>query len=128
MKKSRPLRIMIVEDEPDLLSLYKEVLPSDWIIDSFDNARSAAHQYTADSNYDLVITDLRMNQKHGEGLIYDIKYINPAQRIIVLSGHTGDLNLRSFFQVKVFQKPWDIRNVIAILNKWDEDTKASDDR
>ena len=115
---------MIVEDEPDLVQIYKTLLPKDWTIDFFDNARDASAHYTAKSDYDLVITDIQMAHKSGEGLIYDIDYINPSQKIIVVSGHISELNLeglRSSANVKVFQKPWDIRNVSDVLNNWHTD-------
>jgi len=115
---------MIVEDEPDLIRLYKELLPKDWTVDAFDNARSAVAHYSTHSDYDLVVTDLSMAHKQGEGLIYDIKYVNPFQKIIVLSGHTGDLNVPEHFQVRVFQKPWDIRQVTEVLKDWDSGFKS----
>lgn len=126
MKNLQPLKIMIVEDETDLRLLYREVLPKDWKIDFFDNAREAAIHFTAKSSYDLVITDLKMNTKTGEGLIYDIKYINPHQKIIVVSGHIDDLNIPKEFRVKVFEKPWDIRKVIDVFNNWDQTPSGSD--
>ena len=75
--------------------------------------------YTANANYDLVVTDIKMAHKTGEGLVYDIKYVNPEQKVIILSGHIGELNLPEYFGVKVFQKPWDIRNIIDVYNSWE---------
>jgi DNA-binding NtrC family response regulator len=121
----RPLKVMIVEDEKDLLNLYKEALPKSWTLDCFDNAREAAAKYSAHSDYDLVVTDINMAMKSGEGLIYDIKYVNPSQKIIVLSGHIGDLKLRDSFNVKIFQKPWDIRQIVDVYNNWESDTSIT---
>src|ERR1700735_2877466 len=94
------LKVMIVEDEYFLRELYKKLLPKEWEIEYFDNSRSASIQYNENSNFDLVITDLVMAPKNAEGLIFDIKYINPAQKIIVVSGFIGDLNLPEKFNVK----------------------------
>ncbi len=114
------MKIMIVEDEAELLELYKAALPHDWTIDCYLDSHEAAMKYTSTSGYDLVVTDLKMACKNGEGLIFDIKYINPEQKVIVISGHSEELHVPEKFHIKVFDKPWDIRNIIPILQSWQD--------
>ena len=109
------MKIMMVDDEPELIDLLCELLPSTWRIDKFNDARSAGEHYQDHQNYDLVITDFKMAPKSGEGLIFDIKYINPAQKIIVVTGDPSGLNLPEKFKIQIFQKPANMKSFVAAI-------------
>lgn len=108
MKK---LKIMIIEDSPATLSRYKGELDGFYEVDYFPDARSALHRYSG-AGYDLVVTDVMLPFKSGESLIFDMKYINPYQKIVVISGALETLNLKQDHGVLVFQKPMSIKAVV----------------
>ena len=121
--KTQQLSLMIIEDDADLLETYKDAIPTNWSGVFFSDARSALLHYSSKPQYDLILTDLEMSPKNGESLIFDIKYLNPFQKIIVLSGDASGLNLPQKFNVQIFQKPWNIQNITRVFSNWDQDTQ-----
>lgn len=111
---SPPTRVMIVEDDEELLELYHSEL-SEHIehIDAFSDAVSAAKHYSKSQKYDLVITDLKMPGRSGESLIVDIHMINPHQPIAIVSAHLNFLSLPESFPVMKFSKPVSISDVMT---------------
>jgi CheY-like chemotaxis protein len=109
---------MIVEDSPATIRQYKDQIQDRYDVDFFEDARSAYRQYL-NAKYDLVITDLMLPLKSGEGLIFDIKYANPNQKIVVVSGSPESLQLNEYDNIQVFEKPVDITAIMdsALLGK-----------
>ena len=109
---------MIVDDNIETLKILNDLLVTMNVsVAKFDNARAAAQHYSNNPNYDLVITDFNMDGKNGEGLIFDIKYANPNQKIFLLTGDSGNLNLPEDFKVLVFQKGDGIKPIISAIHE-----------
>ncbi len=106
--------IMIVEDSPTTIKQYQDEIRDHFEADFFEDARAALNQYK-NKNYDLVITDLMLPLKSGEGLIFDIKYSNPQQKIAVISGSPGYLKLKEYDNIQVFEKPVSVYDVINCM-------------
>lgn len=117
---------MIVEDSPSTIKLYKDQAKDHYDIDFFEDARTALNHYK-NTKYDLVITDLMLPLKSGEGLIFDIKYVNPYQKIAVISGSPGYLKLKEYDNIHVFEKPIKICNVINFVLLGQALSQTSDD-
>jgi len=68
-KTNSPPRIMIVDDESDILSVIKRGLESknDFMVDTFSKADDAIENFQnrPPNYYDLVITDIRMPKVNG---------------------------------------------------------------
>ncbi len=105
---------MIIEDNPTTVSRYKKELGDAYTVDFFLDAHSALIHYPK-FEYDLVITDLMLPLKSGESLIFDIKYMNPYQKVAVISSATESLKLKSDHNIPTFYKPISIKNVIETL-------------
>jgi signal transduction histidine kinase len=87
---SRPLRILVVEDEP----LVREVLGVYLTEDHHDvttavNGRDGLEKFQA-ADFDLVVTDRAMPEMNGDQLAAEIKKLKPKQPLILLTGF-GDL-------------------------------------
>lgn len=111
---------MVVEDDIELLRVFKNQLETKpYDVFFFDSGKSAIDFYRSlTSNLDLVITDLKMQVKHGESLIFDIKYLSPQQKIAVLSAEHSSLYVPEKFDIRVFEKPTPILDVIKeMLNQ-----------
>jgi CheY-like chemotaxis protein len=81
-------KIMLVEDEPDLLLTYKLLLANEgYQVDSFEDGRSAIEKFkqVGTSYYDLVITDIRMKNINGLQLYHGIKAVDPGVMFIFVS-------------------------------------------
>ncbi|MDR3415821.1 MAG: response regulator [Nevskia sp.] len=82
-------RILFVDDDPDVLQGFADVLRADrkrWQVVCVGSA-GAALQELAKAPFDLVISDMRMPQMDGAALLTEVKNRYPATARIVLSGH-----------------------------------------
>ena len=84
----RELRIMLIEDDPSISSLFTEYLKSaGMIVDSFTNPENAlAHFMESDYHYyDIIVTDIRMPRLNGFELYQQLKSVDPNIRIIFVT-------------------------------------------
>jgi len=83
----RKARILVVDDDPGLLRLLTIRLRAE----SYDveAVESAAQALAASSRFrpDLVITDLRMDQMDGIGLLKELQNRWPGLKVIILTAH-----------------------------------------
>ena len=80
--------ILIVEDEPDLIYTYKEILQDEgYNVDTFTDPYAALRQFAEidPSYYGLVLLDIRMPRLNGLQLYYRIKAINHNTKIIFVT-------------------------------------------
>ena len=85
---SRPLTVMLIDDDPSHLLLFTKYLKSEGIIvDSFIDPAEALKQFTKsnESRYDLVITDIRMPKLNGFELYYRFKVLDPSVRVMFVT-------------------------------------------
>ena len=110
--------ILLVDDEKDILFLYREWLKSDgYKIVSFDNPVDALSFLNKDddiSNCSLIITDYKMPQMSGLDLIKKIreKDLNSIIKTMIVSAYVKDdlLKDNSYIQRidKIIEKPVDV--------------------
>ena len=100
-KPSSPPRIMIVDDESDILSVIKRGLESkdDFMVDTFSKADEAIENFQnhPPNYYDLVITDIRMPKVNGFELYRRIKDTNPNMKIAFITAF--EINKEEFSKV-----------------------------
>ena len=80
--------IAIVDDEPDILKLFRDFLSKikDISIFTFTDPLTALEHFSMNKNeYVLVISDLRMANLHGLELVKIIKDLNPLIRTILMT-------------------------------------------
>lgn len=122
-------QLMIIDDEKDLLFVYKSGLEIDGIeIFTFDDPILALDEFSKNSEkYCIVITDMRMPVMSGYEIINKFKMINPKIRIIIISAYNIteseiSQNLNSNIKIdRVIRKPVtleDLRRMIEDI--WNE--------
>ncbi len=80
-------RILIVDDDPDLLRLLTFRLEgAEYTVESAESAERALARLSASTPH-LVITDLRMSGMDGMALFENIHKTNPALPVIILTAH-----------------------------------------
>ncbi len=79
--------VVIVDDEVDLLMIYKRALEmSGLIVSAFADPLNALDEFKANSSkYDLVMTDIRMPNIDGYKLTNIIKKVNPNVKVIFVT-------------------------------------------
>jgi signal transduction histidine kinase len=88
---NRPLRILVVEDEPlvrEVLSVY--LAEDKHQITVASDGREGLEKFKSGGAFDLVLTDRAMPEMNGDALAVEIKKLSPKQPIILLTGF-GDL-------------------------------------
>ena len=78
---------MIIDDEIDLLTVYKKALEmSGLVVSSFSDPIMALDEFKINhSKYSLVMTDIRMLSMNGYELINQIKKIDPFVKVIFIT-------------------------------------------
>jgi CheY-like chemotaxis protein len=87
-QKELPLKIMLVEDEADVLLTYKSFLDSEsYNVEAFTNPYDALHSFIKknDHYYDLIITDIRMPGINGLQLYRTLKAIDDSVKVFFIS-------------------------------------------
>ena len=79
--------IVIIDDEIDLLTVYKKALEmSGLVVSSFSDPIMALDEFKNNySKYSLVMTDIRMPGMNGYELINQIKKIDPFVKVIFIT-------------------------------------------
>ncbi len=85
--------ILLVEDQPDILQLCKQMLGSSGLTvlaaDSPKEAIQRAEQYK--DTIDLLVTDVIMPEMNGSKLFKKLQRICPHLKVLYMSGYTADL-------------------------------------
>ena len=127
-------QLMIIDDEKDLLFVYKSGLEIDGMeIRTFDDPKLALEEFTKNSEkYCLVITDMRMPVISGYEIINKFKIINPEIRIIMISAYNileSEIiqNLNSNIRVdRLIRKPVTLDSLRGMIEDiWKEYKSAS---
>jgi CheY-like chemotaxis protein len=91
-QRNTPPRIMVVDDEKDILRIIKRDLESNdskitFKVDAFSDSESALNAFNSHPNdyYDLILTDIRMPKMNGFELYRRIKQRNPTMKIAFIT-------------------------------------------
>ena len=123
-RRSSPFRIMLVDDEKDILSTVKRGLESNntFKVDTFPSGEAALQAFEShpENYYDLVITDIRMPKMNGFELYRSIKEKNQTMKIAFITAF--EINKEEFNKVMpsvnvidFISKPVSISNLITKL-------------
>ncbi|MCB9026629.1 MAG: response regulator [Bdellovibrionaceae bacterium] len=103
-------RILVVDDEPELLKALKEVFQIFGFLVTTATSGNKAWNLLKDSDFDLVISDIRMKDGSGIELLQKCKNRDPLNpRFLVMSGFT-DFSEAELYELGVdgfFAKPFD---------------------
>jgi CheY-like chemotaxis protein len=83
------LRVLVVDDEPTVLALFKEYLELDGhAVSAAANGRQAADMFKSGA-FDLVLTDRAMPEMSGDQLAIAVKRLSPATPVVLITGFGG---------------------------------------
>ena len=105
-----PMQVLVVDDDEDMLALFKKKLErveADFV---YFQSSIAALDSILTNKYDLVITDLKMPYKSGQELVNFLRkaVYNDVMPIIVVSGYVTqevEEQMGDFEHIKIFSKP-----------------------
>lgn len=116
-------RILVVDDEPEVLLLLSDILESvGYEVVRATNGEEGLRQYQK-GNVDLIVTDIIMPDKEGLESIMDYKQLNPEVKIIAISGgarigpHTYLKMAEKFGARRVFSKPFRNKDLLDAVEE-----------
>lgn len=116
-------RIMIIDDEEQILSLGKNFLEIEgYKVDTFNNPLKAKEEYERtflERKYDVVITDMNMPGIRGDELVKQLKRVNPEAKIIISSGFSEIINSEKAKEIGAvyISKPYKLNDLDKIIKE-----------
>ncbi|WP_121628132.1 response regulator transcription factor [Poseidonibacter antarcticus] len=122
-------RVLLVEDEDvarKTLAFYLNTIFDEVVLASDGEEGFSILKDNIDNNktFDLVLTDLKMPNIDGMGMIDLIRELIPKQRFIIVSAHKNEEDLLKLINLRVlgyFLKPLNIDNMMEMLQKAKEE-------
>jgi len=115
---SDPPRVLVVDDEPDLLTLYELTLLREGLqVDTADSVEAARAQL-AEQRYDVVITDMRLPDGTGLELMKRLEHEARGEKIIVITAYGSPENAVEALKAGAFDyltKPVDLRQFRTVV-------------
>jgi CheY-like chemotaxis protein len=122
---STPLQILVVEDEKAVAHMIAMVLggPASKVARARNGLEALIRIGVTNRPFDVVITDHRMPRMSGLELVRRLRSQNFAGKILVLSAHLSDEDIRAYEELSVdmmMSKPFDfdeLQQAMAVLDK-----------
>jgi len=116
--------ILVVDDEPDIITIIKMALQRNGCgVKEFTNPLLALQHFELNSTeYDMILSDIRMPGMNGFDLVRKVKTINPQVKILLMTAfemQKSELE-KVLPSVKVdglIQKPVSMRALVSLLER-----------
>jgi DNA-binding NtrC family response regulator len=117
MNDRRSARILIVDDEPAILTSHAAILERLGYEVAQAETADQAYRFLDESNFDLLICDLSLRGASGLDVIVDSLRRNPALPVILMTGYT-DISLPpelSNANFRLMSKPSNVPELIRTI-------------
>ena len=119
------MRILVVEDEKAVAHMIAMVLggPASKVVRAGSGWEALIKIGATAQPFDVVITDHRMPRMTGLELVHQLRAKNFGGKILVLSAHLSDEDIRAYEELRVdmmMSKPFDfdeLQQAMAVLDK-----------
>jgi two-component system response regulator PilR (NtrC family) len=114
----QPARVLVVDDEPDLLTLYELALLREGHEVETADCVTQAWQMLQDKAYRVVITDMRMPDGTGMDLMHRLQQAHRAEKVIVVTAYGSAENAVEALKAGAFDyltKPVDLRQFRSVV-------------
>lgn len=116
--------ILLVEDDPDLISIYKEILElHGYELQTANNGQEAVEKFR-DTNPSLVIMDGDMPILDGYDAFKQIKEIDKNAKVVIVTGYSQlePKNQQAVKEglIKVISKPLGVDELISLAKQYTE--------
>lgn len=107
---SRPPRILVVDDEPQVLVALQDLLEDDFEVEATDQPATALRLVETDPTIAVVLSDQRMPSMNGDELLARVRKSSGATRMLCTGYADLQAVVRSVNEGQIFgyiTKPWD---------------------
>jgi DNA-binding NtrC family response regulator len=120
MNEDRKTQILILDDEPIVWKRLKPALEkAGYEVEAFTQSSSAMRR-VQEKEFDIVVTDLKMEGVDGMEFLTDVKARSPKTEVIVITGFATMETAKESFQKGVFDfvaKPFKRGELLEIIRK-----------
>ncbi len=118
MSPSAPASILVVDDEPDLRTLYElTLLRAGWRVQTAGSV-GEAREHLAANRYDILITDMRLPDGLGMQLLQELRAQQRSERCIVITAYGSAENAVEALRNGAFDyltKPVDLKQLRTVV-------------
>jgi len=122
------LKILVAEDEPEILRIYKLLLEEKgYQVFATEDAKKCLNAYKTELNktmngnipFNLVILDYRMPEKNGIEVAKEILALCPAQELLMVTAYKGQLELQDqvLRKMQIIEKPFDVDELVSTITQ-----------
>ena len=112
------MKILVAEDEPELLRFYKVLLEDQGheVLTARDG-QECLNAYRM-GGFDLVILDHRMPRMNGMEVAKEIAAMNPSQKLLMITAYSGVLDLaQKPAKMKIMSKPFEVDELLSVIGE-----------
>lgn len=115
-------KVLVVDDEPDILRLNRYILESkDFSVLEAGNGQEAVNLFERNADdLELVVLDLTMPVMDGMDTFEHIKKIKPDIKVLLVTGYDDMWDLDSIIEqenIEILKKPYQIDDFMNIIGK-----------
>ncbi|PJA54403.1 MAG: hypothetical protein CO167_04075, partial [Candidatus Marinimicrobia bacterium CG_4_9_14_3_um_filter_48_9] len=117
---AEPVSVLVVDDEiyiVDMLTSY--LVEHGYIVEGYTNPLEALERYRQ-KTFDLIVTDLKMDEMSGTELVDQIRQKNADTLIIIMTGFASIQSAIRAIQQEVYdylQKPFKLAEINAVIGR-----------
>jgi len=128
MEDQKPTSILVLDDEPIVCKRLKSALEKrGYEVEIFFRSSDAFKRIT-ERNFDIVITDLKMEGLDGMAFLTEVKKRSPSTEVIVITGFATMETAKESFQKGVFDflaKPFKLGEIQDAVERAEKKIKGN---
>jgi len=126
------MRLMVIDDEAIVGKRLRQVFNKmGFVVEVFDSPVQAMEAAAAHP-FDIVVTDLKMEGMDGMEVLNRVRQLNPATRVIIITGYAEPETAEKAFKVGVFDfipKPFRLEqlkeSILKAVNELEQEDHAT---
>jgi response regulator RpfG family c-di-GMP phosphodiesterase len=120
IKEAPKLRLLLLDDEPDIINALKRLLRRDYELVTFNDGYEAL-DYLAENDIELIMSDMRMPKIDGANFLAKSRELRPHAVRLLLTGYSDmESTVKAINDGGVYTytgKPWDNHELKSVLMK-----------
>ncbi len=112
--------VLVVDDEPDILNIFRELFDSIGYRVSLESSSVKALDLIKHEDFDLVITDLIMPERSGLEIVKAVKTGKKKPSVIIMAGvdiNNFEIGIEEYGEIEFITKPFTIKDIKLKLEK-----------
>ena len=110
--------ILVVDDDADICNTLVDIFNAEGYVTDVAYNAGAAIEKMQTSGFDILLTDIRMENMDGLQLVRKVAQINPKIIIFMMTAYPRDSRINEACTsgvVKVFEKPFEVNDMLEIF-------------